>query len=483
MKLYELMKNIAKVDAPDREITGVTSDTRSEIKPGTLFVCIKGGTFDGHDAAQQMLDKGCCAVVCERDLGLGDRQMIVEDTRGIYPLICAAWFDNPQNKLKLIGVTGTNGKTTITTMIKKVLTSMGSKVGLIGTCQNEIGERIYPTSRTTPEPYDLYELFSKMVEAGCDYAVMEVSSQGLEQKRVNACRYKVGIFTNLTQDHLDVHGTMENYYQAKKILFDISDTAIINCDDEYGRRYIKEVTCPVKTYSVGGEADFMADDVVLCASGVKYVFSDHETKHNVTFPMPGLFNVSNSLAVIACMQTLGFDIERAIKALATAGGVRGRAEIVPTHRDFTVICDYAHTPDALVNVLKAIRECSVGKVKCLFGCGGNRDATKRPLMAAAAADNSDFLIVTSDNPRNEDPEDIIKDILVGLEDKTTPYIKICDRREAIHWAVRNAEKDDIIVLAGKGHEDYQILAGGVKIHFDEREVVAEALEELAKEGR
>ena len=322
-----------------------------------------------------------------------------------------------------------------------------------------------------------------MVEAGCDYAVMEVSSQGLEQKRVNACRYKVGIFTNLTQDHLDVHGTMENYYQAKKILFDISDTAIINCDDEYGRRYIKEVTCPVKTYSVGGEADFMADDVVLCASGVKYVFSDHETKHNVTFPMPGLFNVSNSLAVIACMQTLGFDIERAIKALATAGGVRGRAEIVPTHRDFTVICDYAHTPDALVNVLKAIRECSVGKVKCLFGCGGNRDATKRPLMAAAAADNSDFLIVTSDNPRNEDPEDIIKDILAGLEDKTTPYIKICDRREAIHWAVRNAEKDDIIVLAGKGHEDYQILAGGVKIHFDEREVVAEALEELAKEGR
>ena len=483
MKLYELMKNIAKVDAPYREITGVTSDTRSEIKPGTLFVCIKGGTFDGHDAAQQMLDKGCCAVVCESDLGLGDRQMIVEDTRGIYPLICAAWFDNPQNKLKLIGVTGTNGKTTITTMIKKVLTSMGSKVGLIGTCQNEIGERIYPTSRTTPEPYDLYELFSKMVEAGCDYAVMEVSSQGLEQKRVNACRYKVGIFTNLTQDHLDVHGTMENYYQAKKILFDISDTAIINCDDEYGRRYIKEVTCPVKTYSVGGEADFMADDVVLCASGVKYVFSDHETKHNVTFPMPGLFNVSNSLAVIACMQTLGFDIERAIKALATAGGVRGRAEIVPTHRDFTVICDYAHTPDALVNVLKAIRECSVGKVKCLFGCGGNRDATKRPLMAAAAADNSDFLIVTSDNPRNEDPEDIIKDILVGLEDKTTPYIKICDRREAIHWAVRNAEKDDIIVLAGKGHEDYQILAGGVKIHFDEREVVAEALEELAKEGR
>lgn len=482
MKLYELMKGIAEVKLPDQEISGVTSDTRSEIKQGTMFVCIKGKTFDGHDAAKDMIAKGCTVIVCERDLGL-DNQIVVEDTRTLYPIICAAWFDNPQNKIKLIGVTGTNGKTTITTMIKKVLSSFGCKVGLIGTCQNEIGDSIYPTTRTTPEPYDLYELFSKMVEAGCEYAVMEVSSQGLEQKRVAACRYKVGVFTNLTQDHLDVHGTMENYYLAKKELFRISDTAVINCDDEYGRRYIKEVDCPVKTYSVGSEADFMADDVLLCASGVKYVFSDGQKKRNVVFPMPGLFNVSNSLAVIACMETLGFDVDKTIKAIAGVGGVRGRAEIVPTKRDFTVICDYAHTPDALVNVLKAIKECSVGKVKCLFGCGGNRDATKRPLMAAAAADNADFLIVTSDNPRNEDPEEIIKDILVGLEGKTTPYIKICDRREAIHWAINNAEKDDIIVLAGKGHEDYQILAGGVKIHFDEREVVAEALGELAKAGR
>ena len=482
MKLYELMKNIAEVNIADTEITGGTSDTRSEIKPGTMFVCIKGNTFDGHDAAKDMEAKGCSVVVCQRDLGL-ENQIILEDTRTAYPLICANWFGNPQNKLRLIDVTGTNGKTTITTMIKKVLTALGCKVGLIGTCQNEIGDSIYPTSRTTPEPYDLYELFSKMAEAKCDFAVMEVSSQGLEQKRVAACRYEVGVFTNLTQDHLDVHGTMENYYQAKKELFNISDAAIINCDDEYGRRYIREVTCPVKTYSVGGEADFVADDVLLCASGVKYVFSDGKRKRNVTFGMPGLFNVSNSLAVIACLESLGFDVDKTIKALAGEGGVRGRAEIVPTHRNFTVICDYAHTPDALVNVLKAIKESSVGKVKCLFGCGGNRDATKRPLMAAAAADNSDFLIVTSDNPRNEDPEEIIKDILKGLEGKDTPYIKICDRREAIHWAVKNAEKDDIIVLAGKGHEDYQILAGGVKIHFDEREVVAEALEELAKEGR
>ena len=317
-----------------------------------------------------------------------------------------------------------------------------------------------------------------MADAGCRYTVMEVSSQGLEQKRVQGCRFRVGVFTNLTQDHLDVHGTMENYYQAKKLLFDISDSAIINIDDEYGRRYAQEIPCPCKTYAVNGRADFMAEDVVLGTAGVKYVFDDGKVKKNVSFNMPGLFNVSNSLAVIACMEVLGYTPCRTIKGFEKIEGVRGRAEIVPTGRDFTVICDYAHTPDALINVLSAIKEGSQGKVKCLFGCGGNRDRTKRAPMAAAAADNADFLIVTSDNPRNEDPDEIIDDVLEGLKGKDTPYIRITDRREAIHWAIKNAEKDDVIVLAGKGHEDYQILAGGVKIHFDEREVVAEALAEL-----
>ena len=305
---------------------------------------------------------------------------------------------------------------------------------------------------------------------------MEASSQGLEQKRLGPCEFRVGIFTNLTQDHLDVHGTMENYYQAKKLLFDVSAQAIINIDDFYGKRYLEEISCKKNTYSAEQKADFYAEDILLSASGVKYVYCDGSTKHNVDFKMPGVFNVSNSLAVIACCETLGYSAEDTIRQLNKMQGVRGRAEVVPTGRDFTVICDYAHTPDALANVLTAIRTGAEGKVKCLFGCGGNRDATKRPLMAAAAADNADFLIVTSDNPRNEDPEDIINDILKGLEGKDTPYIKITDRREAIHWAIENAEKDDIIVLAGKGHEDYQILAGGVKIHFDEREVVAEALE-------
>ena len=477
MKLYELIKDVAETSLPDMEISGVTSDTRGEVKKGSLFVCIKGNTFDGHDAAQEMLDKGCAAVVCQRDLGIKE-QIIVEDTRAAFPMLCAAWFGHPERELTLIGVTGTNGKTTITTVIKKVLTSFGFKVGLIGTCQNEIGDVVIPTARTTPEPYDLFELFRKMADAGCKYTVMEVSSQGLEQKRVQSCHFKVGVFTNLTQDHLDVHGTMENYYQAKKLLFDISDTAVINIDDKYGARYAKEIPCPYRTYSVEGSADFMAEDVMLGTSGVKYVFDDRKVKKNVCFNMPGLFNVSNSLAVIACMEVLGFEPCKTIKAFENIEGVRGRAEIVPTGRDFTVICDYAHTPDALVNVLSAIREGAKGKVKCLFGCGGNRDRTKRAPMAAAAADHADFLIVTSDNPRNEDPDEIIGDVLEGLKGKDTPYIRITDRREAIHWAVKNAEKNDIIVLAGKGHEDYQILAGGVKIHFDEREVVAEALKEL-----
>ncbi|MBQ8965062.1 UDP-N-acetylmuramoyl-L-alanyl-D-glutamate--2,6-diaminopimelate ligase [Ruminococcus sp.] len=477
MKLYELIKDVAETALPDMEITGLTSDTRGEVREGSLFVCIKGKTFDGHDAAQQMLDKGCAAVVCERDLGL-ERQILVEDTRAAFPRLCAAWFGHPEREVELIGVTGTNGKTTITTVIKKVLSGFGCKVGLIGTCQNEIGEEVFPTARTTPEPYDLFELLRKMADAGCRYTVMEVSSQGLEQKRVQGCRFKVGIFTNLTQDHLDVHGTMENYYQAKKLLFDISDTAIINIDDEHGVRYTREIPCPCKTYSVNGSADFMAEDVMLSTTGVKYVFDDGSNKKNVSFNMPGLFNVSNSLAVIACMEVLGYGPCRTIKEFENIHGVRGRAEIVPTGRDFTVICDYAHTPDALINVLSAIKDGAVGKVKCLFGCGGNRDRTKRAPMAAAAAEHADFLIVTSDNPRNEDPDDIINDVLEGLRDKETPYIRITDRREAIHWAIKNAEKDDIIVLAGKGHEDYQILAGGVKIHFDEREVVAEALKEL-----
>lgn len=477
MKLYDLLQGVAETTLENIEITDITSDTRKELSAGFAFVCIKGNTFDGHNSAKQMCERGAAVIICEHDLGL-DNQVIVEDTRSAFPKLCANFFDNPQRKLKLIGVTGTNGKTTITTVTKRLFDKLGIKAGLIGTVSNEINDTVIHTERTTPEPYDLFELFAKMAEAGCEYCVMEVSSQGLEQRRLEGCEFEVGAFTNLTQDHLDVHGTMEKYYNAKKILFSQSKRAIINIDDEYGRRYFDEIDIPRSTLSVKGAGDFNAENIRLTAHGLEYDFNDGKVKLPVKFRMPGMFNASNSLTVIAIFEALGFDVSKIAGMIGDIEGVRGRVEVIPTGRDFTVICDYAHTPDALVNVLSTIKECSDGTLKCLFGCGGNRDAKKRPLMAKAAAEYADFLIVTSDNPRNEDPELIIKDILVGLEGTDKPYITITDRREAIHWAVKNAKSGDIIVLAGKGHEDYQILAGMKKIHFDEREVVAEALAEL-----
>ena len=477
MKLYDLLEGVAKTALENFDITDITSDTRKELSPGFAFVCIKGNTFDGHDSAEEMIKRGAKVIIAERDLGL-ENQVIVENTRAAYPVLCLNFFGSPQKKIKLIGVTGTNGKTTITTVTKRIFDKLGIKAGLIGTVSNEINDRVIHTERTTPEPYDLAELFGEMVKEGCEYCIMEVSSQGLEQKRLEGCHFTVGAFTNLTQDHLDVHGTMENYYNAKKILFSISDKAIINIDDDYGKRYFNEISIPKKTLSVKGEGDYNAENIRLTAHGLEYDFNDGSAKYPVRFAMPGMFNASNSLTVIAIFEALGFDAAKIVPLLGEIEGVRGRVEVVPTGRDFTVICDYAHTPDALVNVLSTIKECSDGTLKCLFGCGGNRDAKKRPLMAKAAAEYADFLIVTSDNPRNEDPELIIKDILPGLEGTDKPYITITDRREAIHWAVKNAKSGDIIVLAGKGHEDYQILAGMKKIHFDEREVVAEALAEL-----
>jgi len=476
MKLHTLLHGVALTKLPNTEIKTITSDSRN-VAEGCLFVCIKGLTFDGHNVAKEMLEKGATAVVCEMDLGL-ENQIIVENTRKNYPLICANWFGNPDKKMQIIGVTGTNGKTTITTVLKQVLTACGHKVGLIGTSQNEIGEKIIHTERTTPEPYDLFELYSQMASEGCEYVVMEVSSQALEQYRTGSTHFSATIFTNLTQDHLDVHGTMENYYQAKKKIFEHCDFGIINADDEAGRRYFSEITCSKYSYSIQNSADYYADCIKLSAKGSTFWFSNGQKTHFVEFSMPGYFNVSNITAVIACCERLGFSVSEIIEALKKCNGVKGRAEIIPTRRDFTVMCDYAHTPDALENILPNMKNFTEGRLICLFGCGGNRDKKKRPLMAKSAAENCDFMIITSDNPRNEVPEEIIQDILVGLDGKNTPYIAITDRKEAIFYAVKNAKKGDVILLAGKGHEDYQVLAGNVKIHFDEREIVAEALKQL-----
>ena len=477
MKLSDLIENNAVTAIGDAEISSVTDDTR-KVTEGSLFVCVKGGSFDGHTAAAEMLEKGAVAVVCERDLGLGERQIITDNSRKLYGQICSAWFGHPERKMKMIGVTGTNGKTTITNVIKHILMKNGHKTGLLGTIQNEIGDEVLHTDNTTPMAYDFMALLAKMADAGCEYVVMEVSSFGLCQYRIGSSYFDVAVFTNLTQDHLDYHKDMEDYYQAKRMLFDICDCAVVNIDDDYGKRLFGEVNCKRYGFSVKENADIYADGIKIKSTGSSFWFCRDGKSHLIKTKMPGLFNVSNLTAAIAACLEEGLTIESIIPAVEDYNGVKGRCEIIPTGRDFTVICDYAHTPDAVENILRSVKEYTDNDLICLFGCGGNRDAAKRPKMAQAASKYADKLIVTSDNPRNEKPEAIIDDILAGLDGMSVNYDVVVDRREAIYHALKIAEKGDIIVLAGKGHEDYQILAGMEHIHFDEREVVADGLKLL-----
>ncbi|MGN0621274.1 MAG: UDP-N-acetylmuramoyl-L-alanyl-D-glutamate--2,6-diaminopimelate ligase [Porcipelethomonas sp.] len=477
MKLYRLLEGLAETKLPDIEISMITDNTK-KVQKDCVFVCVKGGSFDGHSAAEEMLEKGAAAVVCERDLGLGDRQIIVSDSRKCYGQLCAAWFDHPERKIDIIGITGTNGKTTTTTVIKNILMKNGIKTGLIGTIRNEIGDEAVHTDNTTPMAFDYMQLLDRMVRSGCRYAVMEVSSFGLVQKRIGPTHFKIGVFTNLTQDHLDYHKTMEEYYQAKKIMFDSCDYAIVNTDDEYGKRLFGEISCEKSSYSITGEADYYADAVKIKSSGTSFWYCSKGKSQIVNMKMTGMFNVSNVTAAIAVCTKIGIPTEKVIESVSDYSGVKGRCEVIPTGRDFMVICDYAHTPDAIENILKNVKEYTEGRLICLFGCGGNRDAKKRPLMAKAAAEYADRLVITSDNPRDEIPEAIIDDILTGLKDTQIPFDVVVDRTEAIYHSLKIAQKGDIIVLAGKGHEDYQVLPGNEHIHFDEREIVSEGLKLL-----
>lgn len=476
MRLHELFSDIKKIEFEDTEVSSVT-DNSAKIEKNCVFVCVKGNSFDGHTKAAEAIEKGAAAVVTERDLGL-ERQIITSNSRECYGKLCAAWFDHPERKMKFIGVTGTNGKTTMTSLIKKVLTENGHKVGLIGTIQNEIGDIVIHANNTTPMQYEYMELLSRMADEGCDTVVMEVSSFGLVQHRIGPTHFAVSVFTNLTQDHLDYHKNMENYYQAKKMLFDISDISVCNIDDEYGLRLFSEIKTEKYSFSREKKADFSASEVKLSADGTSFVLNCQDKEFHINMHMTGTFNVENVSAVFAACSKFGIKEEKTISVISKYPGVKGRCEIIPTGRDFTVICDYAHTPDAVENILSSVKEYCRGRLICLFGCGGNRDSSKRPKMAQAASKYADILVVTSDNPRNEEPEDIINDILKGLESSKSEYIVIADRREAIYKSLAMAERNDIIVLAGKGHEDYQILKNDVRIHFDEREVVAEGLKLL-----
>lgn len=457
------------------EISGITCDSR-QVKSGFAFVCIKGAKSDGHDYAEKALENGAAVVIAERDLGLRN-QIVVSDTHAAYADMCAKWFGNPADSLKLLGVTGTNGKTSVTYMMKKILEKAGYKVGLIGTIQNMIGDEIIAAHNTTPNAYELNSLFALMKAKGCTYVIMEVSSHALDQSRVYRLNFEAAMFTNLTQDHLDYHITMENYLAAKKKLFRMCKTAVINSDDPYSAELIKGLDCKIATYSMGDASTYSAKGVNYRPASVEYEFvSDSEIGH-IKVNTGGKFTVYNSLCAASCAVEIGLPLSDVSSALAELCGVKGRAEVVPTGRDFTVIIDYAHTPDGLKNILSTFRECKKNRLIAVFGCGGDRDKTKRPIMGNIAAHFSDYAIVTSDNPRTENPHAIIEDILEGMKGAVIPVKVIENRIEAIKFAVSIAKKDDIIVLAGKGHETYQILNTGT-IHLDEREVVDEALADL-----
>ena len=473
MKLINLIE--CSEALADKDITGITCDSR-QVKAGFAFVCINGAKADGHDYAEKALENGAAVIVSERDLGLKS-QITVPDTHAAYADMCAKWFGNPADSLKLLGVTGTNGKTSVTYMMKKILEKSGYKVGLIGTIQNMIGDEIIAAHNTTPNAYELNSLFALMKAKGCTYVIMEVSSHALDQSRVYRLNFEAAMFTNLTQDHLDYHITMENYLAAKKKLFGMCKTAVINSDDPYSEELVKGLDCKIITYSLGDSSTYSAKGVNYRPASVDYEFvSDSEIGH-IKVNTGGKFTVYNSLCAAACAVEIGIPLSSVASALLDLKGVKGRAEVVPTGRDFTVIIDYAHTPDGLKNILSTFRECKKNRLISVFGCGGDRDKTKRPIMGNIAAHFSDYAIVTSDNPRTENPRAIIEDILEGMKGAVIPVKVIENRTEAIKFAVSIAQKDDIIVLAGKGHETYQILNTGT-IHLDEREVVAEALGEL-----
>ena len=473
MTLQEILNGVDVVSstaAMTAEIGELKYDSRA-VQPGDVFVAITGYATDGHKYIGKAMEQGAAAVVCER-IPEGEVPYIqVASSRRALAQMAANYFGHPAKEMKMIGITGTNGKTTTTYLIKTILEAQGCKVGLIGTNQNMIGEEIIPTERTTPESFELQQLFRQMADAGCTHVLMEVSSHSLVLDRVYGIEFAVGAFTNLTQDHLDFHGTMENYCDAKAMLFRQSALGVMNVDDDWGRKILAEKSCEFLTYGVENDADMHAEDIELHADGISFTCVSGGEKTPVSLGIPGQFTVYNALCALSCAKELGIPVAAAAEAMRAAHGVKGRVEVVPTDTDYTVLIDYAHTPDGVENVLRAARGFTKGRVIGLFGCGGDRDRTKRPLMGAIAAQLSDLCIVTSDNPRTEKPEAIIDDILEGMQDTKTPYEVIVNRPEAIHHAMDIAQAGDTIVLMGKGHETYQEI-NHVKHHLDEREVVA-----------
>lgn len=476
MKLSALLQGVKTLNAfEDVEIERVT-DKDKDTNKNTLFICIDGNQYDGHKIAKTALLNGAVAVVTERDLKI-EKQIIVENTRKAYSQIASNFYGNPTEKLKLIGITGTNGKTSTSFYIKNMLNSLGYKCGLIGTVENDFGNGKLESTLTTPEPMELQKLFRNMVDNNCEYCVMEVSSQALAQKRVFGLEFEISVLTNITVDHLDYHITMENYINSKLELFTNSRKAIVNIDDNNVKNALSRIECPVVTCSaIENKADYTAKNVLCNETYVQYELVGMNCIGRITVNLPGEFTVYNSLCAATVLLELGFSIDEISKSAEQIKKVRGRAEKVPVPKNFTVIIDYAHTPDGLENILNCIKGFAQGRIITVFGCGGDRDKSKRAEMGRIAGEMSNIAIVTSDNPRTENPLLIINDILGGMEKTKSKLAIIENRRQAIEFALSKARKGDVVLLAGKGHETYQII-GTEKIPFDEREIIKEYFKE------
>ena len=485
MKLKELLRNIPVLHHTadlELDITDVHYDSR-KVTAGSLFVAVTGFASDGNRFIPMALSKGAVAVVTAKKPEDDIPYVLVESDRLALALLGCNFFGHPAKAMTMIGVTGTNGKTSTTLLLKQVLEKvLGAKVGLIGTMANLVGDEEIPTERTTPESFDLQALFGRMRDAGCSHVVMEVSSHAVTLERIGGTHFDIAAFTNLTEDHLDFHKTMDAYCDAKAELFRRCDKAVINVDDSYAPRILEAAACPVLTTSVAAEEGLHAKNLELLAEGISFTAVCGEETAEVHLPIPGKFTVYNALTVMGIAKQLGISLAACAEALKTAQGVKGRVEVVPTPgTPYSVLIDYAHTPDGLENVLSSVKDFCKGRLIGVFGCGGDRDPMKRPIMGEIGAKLSDIAIITSDNPRTEDPMAIIEDILKGVKQEYGEYIVMEDRRAAIRYAMDIAEKDDIIVLAGKGHETYQEIHG-VKYHLDEREEVAAHLQELRNQN-
>ena len=475
-------------DFEDKEVIG-NSDVKinkieydsKKIESGDLFVAISGLKEDGHDYIEEAIKKGASSIVVKESYEVPENQNVtyvkVKDTRIALAKLAAKYYDNPASKLKMIGITGTKGKTTTAYMIRDILLASGKKTGMIGTIYNTYGDKKIEAIRTSPESLDLQKLLKDMVDADMEYVVMEVSSHALDLDRVYGIHFIIGVFTNLSQEHLDYHKTMENYLNAKAKLFENSDFAIINSDDIYTPRLERIIKCKTAKYGLDNEANITAVDVRVNNNYVDFKMYINKMLQTVTINIPGRYTVYNALAAIAVTSMFGAQMDAILTALGEIR-VPGRSEVVDIQKTFAVIIDYAHTPSSLEAILQNTKRYAKGRIICVFGCGGNRDEEKRPLMGEIAGKYADFTVITTDNPREESPKKIMKDIEEGIKRTKGLYKVIENRKEAIKFAMRIAWKNDTIIIAGKGHETYQLLKGNKKIKFDEREIVKQIANEM-----